>query len=64
MVATGSFAFGALTTAWAAANVTSDSARAAAIGTVIMFGNCGGLISTWTFLRVSSASLYSGSSGR
>ncbi|TNY19435.1 putative MFS transporter [Rhodotorula diobovata] len=50
MVATGSFAFGALTTAWAAANVTSDSARAAAIGTVIMFGNCGGLISTWTFL--------------
>ncbi|GAA5890593.1 hypothetical protein JCM8208_004926 [Rhodotorula glutinis] len=50
LVATGSFAFGAMTTTWAAANVTSDSARASAIGTVVMFGNLGGLISAWTFL--------------
>ncbi|KPV77704.1 uncharacterized protein RHOBADRAFT_11949, partial [Rhodotorula graminis WP1] len=50
LVATGSFAFGAMTTTWAAANVTSDSARASAIGTVVMFGNMGGLISAWTFL--------------
>ncbi|BGP40877.1 hypothetical protein JCM10449v2_004842 [Rhodotorula kratochvilovae] len=50
MVAIGAFSFGALCTAWAAANVTSDTARASAIGTVVMFGNCGGLISSWTFL--------------
>jgi len=53
MVAIGAFSFGALCTAWAAANVTSDTARASAIGTVVMFGNCGGLIATWTFLRAS-----------
>ncbi|KPV77718.1 uncharacterized protein RHOBADRAFT_31279 [Rhodotorula graminis WP1] len=50
MVAIGAFSFGALCTAWAAANVTSDTARASAIGTVVMFGNLGGLIATWTFL--------------
>ncbi|TNY19180.1 putative MFS transporter [Rhodotorula diobovata] len=50
MVAIGAFSFGALCTAWAAANVTSDTARAGALGTVVLFGNCGGLVSTWTFL--------------
>ncbi|KPV77692.1 uncharacterized protein RHOBADRAFT_41688 [Rhodotorula graminis WP1] len=50
MVAIGAFSFGALCTAWAAANVTSDTARAGALGTVVFFGNCGGLVSTWTFL--------------
>lgn len=53
MVAIGAFSFGALCTAWAAANVTSDTARAGALGTVVFFGNCGGLVSTWTFLRAS-----------
>ncbi|GAA6005626.1 uncharacterized protein JCM10292_006718 [Rhodotorula paludigena] len=50
MVAIGAFSFGALCNAWAAANVASDTARAAAIGTVVAFGNCGGLIAGWTFL--------------
>ncbi|GAA6005711.1 uncharacterized protein JCM10292_006747 [Rhodotorula paludigena] len=50
MVAIGAFSFGALCTAWAAANVTSDTARASALGTVVLFGNVGGLISTWTML--------------
>ncbi|GJN91221.1 hypothetical protein Rhopal_004239-T1 [Rhodotorula paludigena] len=40
MVAIGAFSFGALCNAWAAANVASDTARAAAIGTVVAFGNC------------------------
>ncbi|KAL8292238.1 hypothetical protein RQP46_001704 [Phenoliferia psychrophenolica] len=29
---------------------TSDSMRAGAIGTVVMFGNLGGLVATWTYL--------------
>lgn len=31
-------------------NVAGDTARAAALGYVVMLGNCGGLISTWSFL--------------
>ncbi|KAF0327381.1 putative transporter [Colletotrichum sp. SAR11_59] len=44
------FALGALTNAQASANVVSDTARSAAIGTNVMLGNCGGLVSTWAFL--------------
>lgn len=51
LVALGCFNFGALCTAWSAANVTTDTARAASIGTTVFAGNCGGLIATWTFLR-------------
>lgn len=36
--------------AWASINTTSDTARAAAIGMVVFAGNCGGLISTWSYL--------------
>ncbi|GAA5988040.1 hypothetical protein JCM10908_002038 [Rhodotorula pacifica] len=50
LVACGCFNFGAITTSWTAANVTSDTARAAAIGTMVAGGNIGGLIATWTFL--------------
>lgn len=50
LVALGCFNFGALCTAWSAANVTTDTARAASIGTTVFAGNCGGLIATWTFL--------------
>ncbi|KAF1912777.1 major facilitator superfamily domain-containing protein [Ampelomyces quisqualis] len=50
LIASGAFSFGALCTAHASANVVSDTARASAIGTVVMFGNIGGLISTWSFL--------------
>ncbi|KAH9870929.1 hypothetical protein J1614_006501 [Plenodomus biglobosus] len=50
LIASGAFSFGALCNAQASANVVSDTARASAIGTVVMFGNVGGLISTWSFL--------------
>ncbi|KAF2024646.1 MFS general substrate transporter [Setomelanomma holmii] len=50
LIASGAFSFGALCNAHASANVVSDTARASAIGTVVMFGNIGGLISTWSFL--------------
>ncbi|RAR13382.1 mfs transporter [Stemphylium lycopersici] len=50
LIASGAFSFGALCNAQGSANVVSDTARASAIGTVVMFGNVGGLISTWSFL--------------
>ncbi|EMD93819.1 hypothetical protein COCC4DRAFT_180054 [Bipolaris maydis ATCC 48331] len=50
LIASGAFSFGALCNAQASANVVSDTARASAIGTVVMLGNIGGLISTWSFL--------------
>lgn len=46
LVTAGAFAFGALTQSQSSANVVSDTARSAAIGTTVMFGNVGGLIST------------------
>nr|CRX79029.1 hypothetical protein [Leucosporidium scottii] len=49
LVTSGAFPFGALCTGAASANASPDGARAAAIGTVVMIGNIGGLISTWTF---------------
>ncbi|KAF2395901.1 MFS general substrate transporter [Trichodelitschia bisporula] len=50
LIGAGAFSFGALCNAQAAANVVSDTARSAAIGATVMFGNVGGLISTWSFL--------------
>ncbi|TDZ16671.1 putative transporter [Colletotrichum orbiculare MAFF 240422] len=44
------FALGALTNAQVSANVVSDTARSSAIGTNVMMGNIGGLVSTWAFL--------------
>jgi sugar phosphate permease len=50
LIASGAFAFGALCNAQVANNVVSDTARSSAIGTNVMLGNIGGLISTWSFL--------------
>ncbi|KAB8070981.1 major facilitator superfamily domain-containing protein [Aspergillus leporis] len=50
LIACGAFAFGALCNAHVSNNVVSDTARSAAIGTNVMFGNLGGLIATWSFL--------------
>ncbi|RAL62498.1 hypothetical protein DID88_005063 [Monilinia fructigena] len=50
LIASGAFSFGALCNAQVAANVVSDTARSSAIGTTVMMGNVGGLISTWSFL--------------
>src|SRR5699024_2217000 len=47
----GMFAYGALTNAHVAANVVSDTARASAIATNVMFGNIGGLASTWAYIQ-------------
>jgi hypothetical protein len=58
MVAVGAFSFGAFCTTWAAANQTSDSGRAAALGTVVFMGNCGGLISTWMVCCFSFAAVF------
>ncbi|KKY16186.1 putative mfs transporter [Diplodia seriata] len=43
LIASGAFSFGALCNAQVSANVVSDSARSAAIGTNVMLGNIGGL---------------------
>jgi len=49
-VASGVFPYGALCDAQISANVISDTARSAAIGTNIMLGSCGGMISIWMWL--------------
>lgn len=50
LIASGAFTFGALCNALVSANVVSDTARSSAIGFSVMIGNCGGVISTWSFL--------------
>lgn len=50
LITSGAFSFGALCNAQVSANVVSDTARSGAIGMDVMFGNIGGLISTWAFL--------------
>lgn len=50
LITSGAFSFGAMCNAQVSANVVSDTARSAAIGMNVMFGNVGGLISTWAFL--------------
>lgn len=50
LITVGAFMLGALTNAQVSANVVSDTARSSAIGTNVMIGNIGGLISTWGFL--------------
>lgn len=49
IITASAFMLGALTNAQVSANVVSDTARSAAIGTNVMFGNIGGLIATWSF---------------
>ncbi|EEA23267.1 hypothetical protein TMatcc_002125 [Talaromyces marneffei ATCC 18224] len=60
LVASGAFSFGALCNANASANVISDTARSGAIGTVVMFGNIGGLISTWSYLAFDAPNYHIG----
>ncbi|KAH7025018.1 major facilitator superfamily transporter [Microdochium trichocladiopsis] len=49
LIASSAFALGPITNAQVSANVVSDTARSTAIGMNVMFGNIGGLISTWSF---------------
>ncbi|KAE8150657.1 major facilitator superfamily domain-containing protein [Aspergillus avenaceus] len=60
LIAFGSFPVGVLCNAHSAANVVSDTARASAIGAVVMLGNIGGLISTWSFLPFDAPNYYIG----
>lgn len=60
LIASGAFSFGALCNAQVAANVVSDTARSSAIGTTVMMGNIGGLISTWSFLPTDGPNYYIG----
>lgn len=50
LISSGSFSLGAFAAAHVSANVVSDTARSSAIGAMIMLGNIGGLISTWSYL--------------
>ncbi|KAJ6781399.1 hypothetical protein PWT90_02236 [Aphanocladium album] len=50
LIASSAFCLGALTNAQVSANVVGDTARSAAIGTNVMLGNIGGLISAWSYL--------------
>jgi MFS family permease len=50
LIASSTFAYGALSSSHVSANVVSDNARSAAIATNAMFGCVGGLISTWSYL--------------
>lgn len=50
LIASSAFYLGALTNGQVSANVVSDTARSSAIGLNVLFGNIGGLISTWSFL--------------
>jgi MFS family permease len=60
LIAFGSFPIGVLCNAHSAANVVSDTARASAIGAVVMMGNIGGLIATWSFLPFDAPDYYIG----
>ncbi|KAK6613755.1 major facilitator superfamily transporter [Botrytis cinerea] len=60
LIASGAFSFGALCNAQVAANVVSDTARSSAIGTTVMMGNIGGLISTWSFLPTDAPNYHIG----
>ncbi|KAL1865801.1 hypothetical protein VTK73DRAFT_5048 [Phialemonium thermophilum] len=50
LVALSVFPFAPLANGQVSANVVSDTARSAAIGTNVMLGNIGGLVSGWSFL--------------
>ncbi len=60
LIASGAFPFGALCNAQVSANVVSDTARSSAIGTNVMLGNIGGLISTWSFLPLDAPNYHIG----
>ncbi|KAH8887578.1 MFS general substrate transporter [Thozetella sp. PMI_491] len=60
LIASSAFALGSLTNAQVSANVVSDTARSSAIGTNVMFGNIGGLISTWSFLSFDAPNYHIG----
>ncbi|KAK0383399.1 hypothetical protein NLU13_9311 [Sarocladium strictum] len=51
LITSSAFTLGPMMNSHVSANVLSDTARSSAIGTNVMFGNVGGLISTWSFIK-------------
>lgn len=49
LIASSAMVIGSMSNAHISANVVSDTARSSAIGLNVMFGNIGGLISTWSY---------------
>ncbi|GAB0138735.1 hypothetical protein EsDP_00006960 [Epichloe bromicola] len=60
LIAMSTFTNGAMTNAQVSASDMSDTARSAAIGTNVMMGNIGGLISSWVFLPWDAPSYHVG----
>ncbi|TQN69430.1 putative transporter [Colletotrichum shisoi] len=50
LIASSAMVMGPMSNAHISANVVSDTARSSAIGLNVMFGNIGGLVSTWSYL--------------
>ncbi|CRK04390.1 hypothetical protein BN1708_009662 [Verticillium longisporum] len=50
LIASSAMVMGPMSNAHISASVVSDTARSSAIGLNVMFGNVGGLISTWSYL--------------
>ncbi|KAA8646597.1 uncharacterized protein ATNIH1004_008030 [Aspergillus tanneri] len=50
LIASTAFVAGPLSSAQVSANVASDTSRTSAIATNVLFGNIGGLVSSWTYL--------------
>ncbi|TDZ41271.1 putative transporter [Colletotrichum trifolii] len=50
LIASSTMVAGPMSNAAISANIVSDTARSSAIGLNVMFGNVGGLISTWSYL--------------
>lgn len=48
--------------AWISANSVSDTGRAVSIATIAMFGNVGGLVSTWSYLPSDAPDYHNGNS--
>lgn len=48
--------------AWMSANSVSDTGRAVSMSTIAMFGNVGGLISTWSYLPNDAPNYHNGNS--
>merc|ERR1712093_127219 len=56
----GLFSYGALTNAQVAVNTVTDTARSAAIGSNVMIGSLGALVSTWSYIKTDAPQYHVG----
>ncbi|KAB8227283.1 major facilitator superfamily domain-containing protein [Aspergillus alliaceus] len=59
-IASTAFVVGPLSSAQVSANVVSDTSRASAIATNVLFGNLGGIVSSWSYIVKDSPDYYTG----